>query len=184
MNLIPNTNVIIRAKRFARDAHAGMYVDTISGDKKPQLEHLQEVADLVWASGGTDDEVAAAWLHDSVEDTSVTIHDIKEQFGEIISMIVEDLSDTDEIKDLPILERKRKQSEHITTKSNSAKIIKIADQTSNIRLMYLDPIVTWSVDDIRDYVIGAKMIVDGCKGVNPLLEELFEKEFLKKKGIN
>ena len=131
-------NIAIKAKIFARKAHAGLGIITTSGDQKPQFEHLQEVADLVWASGGSDVEIAAAWLHDSVEDTPTTLADIQELFGEEIKDIVSGLTDEAEIVHLSNSERKAKQAQRIKNENNSVKKIKIADQTSNVRLITLD----------------------------------------------
>ncbi|MFF2188106.1 HD domain-containing protein [Streptomyces sp. NPDC058155] len=53
---------------IAREAHAGQR------DKagRPYAEHLQAVADGVRARGGSDEQIAAAWLHDSVEDDALS----------------------------------------------------------------------------------------------------------------
>ncbi|MEV8404385.1 HD domain-containing protein [Streptomyces niveus] len=53
---------------IAREAHA------TQTDKagRPYAEHLQAVADGVRARGGTDEQIAAAWLHDSVEDDALS----------------------------------------------------------------------------------------------------------------
>lgn len=53
---------------IAREAHAGQT------DKagRPYAEHLQAVADGVRARGGSDEQIAAAWLHDSVEDDALS----------------------------------------------------------------------------------------------------------------
>lgn len=59
------------ASVVARRAHGGQR----HGDR-PYLAHVAEVAALTAANGGTADEVAAAWLHDVVEDTATTIEDL------------------------------------------------------------------------------------------------------------
>jgi hypothetical protein len=53
-------NRLNRAQEFARNAHQHIGGISISGVKKPQIHHIQEVADLVWISGGSDDEIIAA----------------------------------------------------------------------------------------------------------------------------
>lgn len=174
-----NRKIIIDARRFAREAHKEIIITTVSGDVRCQIEHLQEVADLVWASGGSDIEIAAAWLHDSVEDTSVTLKDIEEQFGKEVAEIVHGLTDSKELKGLSNAERKPKQAERVKNESSSVKRIKIADQTSNIRFFTTDPKPKWTFEEKRDYVIGAKMIADECKGVSTILDELFESEYKK-----
>lgn len=176
------TNIVIRAKIFARKAHAGLGIITTSGDHKPQIEHLQEVADLVWASGGSDNEIAAAWLHDSVEDTPTKLDDIQEMFGQEIADIVNGLTDEAEIVHLSNSERKAKQAQRIKKENNSVKRIKIADQTSNVRLIVLDPKASW-IDGAIDYVVGAKKITDHCRGISALLDEMFDKEYERAKII-
>jgi guanosine-3',5'-bis(diphosphate) 3'-pyrophosphohydrolase len=172
-----NRKIIIDARRFAREVHKQNIITTVSGDVRPQIEHLQEVADLVWASGGSETEIAASWLHDSVEDTPVTLEDIEKQFGKEVLSLVTDLTDPENFKMLPNIERKPKQAERVKNKSDSVKRIKLADQISNVRLMVTDPKDIWVFEGNRDYVIGAKLIADRCKGVSLTLDELFDKEY-------
>lgn len=58
----------VEVEAIAREAHAGQT------DKagRPYVEHLQAVADGVRARGGSDEQVAAAWLHDAVEDDKLS----------------------------------------------------------------------------------------------------------------
>lgn len=176
-----NKKLITFAQEYARKAHAHINKTTVSGVVVPQIVHIQEVADLVWASGGTDDEIVAAWLHDIVEDTEVTIEDIKEIFGDDVAEIVSGLTDPLDFKGLPIEERKQKQVDRILTKSNSVKRIKLADQTSNIRFLAVDPSVSWKNDYALGYIEGAKKIIGACIGISPLIESLFEDAY--KKGV-
>lgn len=173
------SNIIIKAKSFAKSAHAHIVLETASGDRRQHIEHLQEVADFVLVSGGSDIEIAAAWLHDSVEDTSTTLKDIEKSFGKEIAEIVSGLTDLDEIINLPTKDRKSKQAERVATESDSVKRIKIADQTSNLRLVTYDPKPTWPFEDNRDYAIGAKQIVDQCRGISPILDDFFDREYEK-----
>lgn len=177
------SNSIILAKRLARNAHVGMFVDTVSGDKKPQVEHLQEVADLVWASGGTDDEIAAAWLHDSLEDTSMTPKEIESECGEAVAKIVLALTDSDDMRGMQTLERKMKQAELVKTMSDSVKRVKLADQISNVRLMALDPIEAWKVDEIRKYIMGVRIVAEQCGKVSLILDRLFDEEYARAERI-
>jgi (p)ppGpp synthase/HD superfamily hydrolase len=174
-----NNTILSKAKEFAREAHKDIFFYTASGYKRPQVEHLQEVADLVWAAGGNYEEITAAWMHDIVEDTSVTLENIKNLFGEEIADLVHGLTDGDDIKDLPLLERKTKQSERVKAKSISVRKIKIADQISNVRAVLLDPPQYWLPEKNRDYVIGAKLIVNQCRGISSVLDDLFDQEYAK-----
>jgi len=177
---MPTINVIYLAKEFARKAHVSDHVGkTVNGLKRMRVVHLQEVADLVWASGGSDIEIAAAWLHDSVEDTITTFDDIKEKFGEEIARIVEGLTDLDEFKDLPLHQRKAKQAERVRSESDSVRRVKMADQTSNVRLVATEPYLDWPEENNPAYIIGAKLIADACKGVSPMLDDAFAREYKK-----
>ncbi len=173
------TNLVPRANQYARKAHEGMGFVTACGYDRPQIEHLQEVADMVWASGGSDIEIAAAWLHDSVEDTSVTLEDIKNEFGEEVAGLVNELTDPEEIRHLPTAERKQKQAQRIATESESARRVKLADQTSNVRCVTVDPKATWTMEGRRNYALGAKQIADLCKGISSVLDEAFDREYLR-----
>lgn len=174
-----NRECIIKARRFAREAHKPISITTVSGDIRPHVEHLQEVADLVWATGGSDIEIAAAWLHDSVEDTSTTIDDIKTQFGEEIAALVYGLTDLDEYKGLASPERKQKQADRVKNENESVRKIKLADQISNMRFITTDPKSTWLPEDNRKYIIGIKQVADECKKINHQLDELFDTEYAK-----
>jgi (p)ppGpp synthase/HD superfamily hydrolase len=172
-----DSNRLNRAQEFARTAHAHIYGVSICGIKKPQIHHIQEVADLVWASGGTDDEIIAAWLHDSVEDTEVTLAIIESEFGENVKNIVEGLTDHDHFKNLSLQERKTLQAERLRNESASVRRVKIADQTSNIRGLTIDPINSMTPEECYYYVRGAKLLADECRGVSKLLDTLFDQAY-------
>lgn len=170
-------STIFKAQEFARKAHGHISRTTISGVLCPQILHIQEVADLVWASGGTDTEIMAAWLHDSVEDTETTIDDIENFFGKEVAEIVTGLTDLHEIENLPLAERKAKQAERVRHESNSVKRVKLADQTSNVRYVSVDPPTTMDFEECKKYVIGAKLIADECTGISHLLDEMFDRVY-------
>jgi (p)ppGpp synthase/HD superfamily hydrolase len=168
---------IILANNFIEEKHNHLRQTTVSGLYKMQRIHLQEVADLVWASGGTTDEIVAGWLHDTVEDTDVTLREIEELFGKEVARIVEGLTDLEEYKDLSLRERKGKQALRIATLDDKTKRVKLADQTSNVRSLAVDPTTSMTVEECREYIHAAKKIAIACKGVSPLLDGLFEEAF-------
>lgn len=176
-------NLSVEARKFARIAHAHITLTTASGDVRPQIEHLQEVADLVWVAGGTEIEIASAWLHDIIEDTETQIEDIEDTFGKEVSSIIYGLTDSKELNSLPELERKQKQAERVSTENDSVKKIKLADQISNVHLRITDPAHNWSFDNNRNYILGAKLIADKCRGINPLLDTMFMTEYTKAVAI-
>jgi len=133
----------------------------------------------VWASGGTDDEIIAAWLHDSVEDTGVTLDEIEKNFGKEVRQIVAGLTDPPSFKVMPLQERKPKQAERLRSESKSVHRIKIADQTSNVKHLATDPINNMTPLECYHYIRGAKLLADECRGVSPMLDELFDRMYQK-----
>ena len=78
----------------------------------------------------------AALLHDAVEDQEVPLEIIVREFGKQVADIVMEVTDD---KNLPKEERKRKQIESAPKKSKDAKLIKLADKTSNLRTIASSP---------------------------------------------
>ena len=124
--------LIEKAKRFATEAHKGQ--TRKYGDKPPYITHPETVAEMVCnAPNSLAGMVAAAWLHDVVEDTDVTMKDIKRKFGKYIGMLVEELTNpSKKYPNFPRHERKRIDRDHTKTISNDAKTIKLADRIHNL----------------------------------------------------
>jgi guanosine-3',5'-bis(diphosphate) 3'-pyrophosphohydrolase len=72
-------------------------------------------------------------------------------------------------------ERKRLQIEHASKRSAAAKIIELADKTSNLRAIALSPSPDWSVKRRLDYISWPKEVVDGLRGACPWLGEQFDR---------
>jgi (p)ppGpp synthase/HD superfamily hydrolase len=115
--------------------------------------------------------VIAALLHDAIEDCEVPKSLIAEHFGAVVADIVEEVTDD---KSLPKEERKKRQIASATQKTDGAKIIKLADKTSNLRTIALSPPPDWSVKRRLEYVDWARKVIEGCRGVNVWLEGQFE----------
>lgn len=141
--------------------------------EEPYVNHLTEVADLVArATGGGDVEViVAAVLHDTVEDTETTFEEIAERFGRRVADLVAEVTDD---KTLPKADRKRLQIEHAAHASPGAKVIKLADKTSNLRAMAFSPPKGWPAARRVEYADWARKVVAGCRGSNAWLEAQFD----------
>jgi GTP diphosphokinase / guanosine-3',5'-bis(diphosphate) 3'-diphosphatase len=141
--------------------------------EEPYVNHLLEVATLVAeATDGKDPElVIAALLHDSIEDQEVPRSVIAEAFGNGVAKLVEEVTDD---KRLEKQERKRLQVEHAHKKSQRAKILKLADKTSNLRAIAASPPPEWSVKRRLEYVDWARKVSTGLTGVSKWLEGEFE----------
>jgi GTP diphosphokinase / guanosine-3',5'-bis(diphosphate) 3'-diphosphatase len=138
--------------------------------KEPYVNHLLEVAMLVaQATDGSDpDLVIAALLHDAIEDSEVPRELIAATFGEDVAAIVAEVTDD---KSLPKDVRKRMQIESAPHKSVRAKLLKLADKTSNLRAIAASPPADWSVKRRIDYVDWALAVAASLRGVNPWLEQ-------------
>lgn len=107
---------IRKAQALARDLHA---TQKRRGTQIPYIEHLMGVAKLVREAGGSEDQIIAALLHDSLEDGKgrLTRKDIADRFGRVVEKIVVGCTDSD--PDDPggekeaWLPRKRKYLDHL-----------------------------------------------------------------------
>lgn len=75
--------------------------------------------------------IAAAWLHDVVEDTNTTLDEIRECFGDVVHDLVESLTDVSKPEDGNRARRKMLDREHIARASAEAKTVKLADLIDN-----------------------------------------------------
>lgn len=145
--------MIRSAETFARAAHAGQFRKGAA--RLPYDTHLAEVADFVTRHGGDPAAIAAAWLHDTVEDTAVTDAELEAKFGAEVTALVRELTDD---KTLPKAERKRLQVLNAPKKSLRAALIKLGDKTSNIRSLSLNP-PDWPEARKAAYVAWAAEVV-------------------------
>jgi (p)ppGpp synthase/HD superfamily hydrolase len=140
---------------------------------EPYVNHLSDVARLLaTATDGNDITlVVAGLLHDTLEDTETTLTELATEFGPEVAELVAEVTDD---KSLPKAERKRLQVETAPHKSARARMIKLADKTSNLHSLISSPPRDWSGERIRDYVDWAGKVVAGCRGVNDYLEREFD----------
>lgn len=117
-----------RALAFATNAHAGQ-VRKYSGE--PYITHPIAVAEIVRRVTDDPEMIAAALLHDVVEDTPFTIDKIAFQFGERVALLVSDLTDVSRPADGNRATRKRIDREHTAKAHPDAKTVKLADLIHN-----------------------------------------------------
>lgn len=164
-----------KAQIFAAERHAGQVRQNKA--RQPYTTHLEDVATLVRESGGSDEEIAGGWLHDVVEDTAATLDEIGEHFGPEVRAIVDGMTDPPDFSGLATLVRKTGQAKRVRSKSDSVKRVKIADQTSNLRSMAVGPPVKWDKYKCLDYIKGAYLIAQECRGVSEYLDSQFQKAY-------
>ena len=163
--------LVTRVVDFAAFKHRGQRRKGAAGE--PYFNHLAEVASLVAkATEGRDPlAVLGALLHDTIEDTPTTEDELEAEFGADVARLVAEVTDD---KRLPKAERKRLQVETAPRKSDRAKLIKIADKTSNLRGIANSPPTDWDLARKQEYFAWAARVVEGCRGVNPWLETVFD----------
>lgn len=126
------SDLIKRARIFATSAH--QRIDhRRKYTQQPYEVHLKSVANLVNEVGGDDEMIAAAWLHDTVEDTQATHHDIEDAFGLSVARLVYDLTDISKPSDGNRNLRKTMDRNHLAGASARAQTIKLADLVDNAR---------------------------------------------------
>src|SRR3989344_368014 len=163
------------ARIFATQRHHGIFRGGTA--REPYIIHCEETAKLVRASGGSDEEIAGAWLHDVVEDTATTLEVIGHCFGQAVKDIIDGMTDPSEFKHFSLIVRKGLQAERVKLKSKSIKRVKLADQISNIRSVAVDPPIEWDKQECLDYIRGAYLIAQECQGVSEYLNYHFDQAY-------
>ena len=123
---------------YATNAHADVMR---KGKNRPYILHPLEA--MIIVAGLTDDEdvIAAAVLHDTVEDTGTTLEDIEKEFGKRVMELVKAESE-DKMRSFPAedswKERKQATIDHLGSLNRDAKLICLGDKLANIREMSRD----------------------------------------------
>lgn len=127
------SRLVRMAQLFAQAAHGATgQVRRYTGE--PYIEHPAEVVALLKGAGVTDDAMlAAAWLHDVVEDTQVPPDMIRREFGPLVAYLVRDLTDVTTLSDGNRATRKAIELDRIRHAHPLAKSVKLADLISNTR---------------------------------------------------
>lgn len=167
--------LVIQAAMFAAERHRDQRRK--GALRAPYINHPLAVAKYLVMAGIEDPEViAAALLHDTVEDTDTTIMEIEALFGTRVARIVAEVTDD---KKLPKAERKRRQVLNAATKSKDAKLVKLADKISNL-IDLRDSPPNWSQARIAAYHDFSRDVYLGLRGSNRALELTLEELLLQK----
>jgi (p)ppGpp synthase/HD superfamily hydrolase len=159
----------VEAFAFAAHAHAFQKRDDM-GDA--YVTHLAEVAASCARHEPFDPVlVTAAILHDTLEDTATTEDALRSAFGDEITEIVLEVTDPTELKGKA---RRERQVTHIATASMRAKLIKIADKTSNVAELADLPQGIGRVKRAQRYIDWSRRVVDVCRESDAMLEFAFD----------
>ena len=168
--------LILRATAFAADQHRNQRRK--DAEASPYINHPVALANLLAQAGiGDVTTLAAALLHDTVEDTDATAEVLTRAFGGEIAAIVLEVTDD---KSLPKADRKRLQIEHAAYLTTPAKLVKLADKICNLRDVSHSPPTDWPLERKREYFDWARQVVDGLRGVHVELEALFDVEYARR----
>lgn len=129
MNNPLNTDIFDRAAQFAIEAHSGT---ERRGKGHPYILHPMEAAAIVASITNDPEMLAAAILHDTVEDTDVTIEQIRELFGDRVAKMVADETAV-RPEGSTWRDRKQLQLDKLFAAPHDSKVVSLGDKLSNMR---------------------------------------------------
>ena len=149
-----DTDLLDRAICFAVKAH---HNTERRGKGFPYIVHPMEAVEIVASITPDQELLAAAALHDTIEDTNVTVEDIRNEFGDRVAALVhaesdqftEGVSEEDSWHD-----RKQAAIDRLAAASHDAKIVAMGDKLSNMRAIYRDYVTKgdelWNIFHVKD----------------------------------
>jgi len=158
-------DIITKAMIFATAAHEAV------GQKRkytgePYIVHPAEVAMITIRLKGTPEMVAAAWIHDVVEDTQVSIDVVKMLFGDHVADLVGWLTDVSKPEDGNRAARKAIDRQHIADAPKEAQLVKLADLISNtVSITEHDP------DFAKIYLKEKVLLLDAMTKIDPVIRQ-------------
>ena len=161
---------VLKAAHFAALKHKNQRRK--DHNASPYINHAIAVTLTIAEVGRIDDSdiLAAALLHDTIEDTDTTPDELEREFGSRIRTLVEEVTDDTH---LPSKERKKLQVEHAPELSNGAVLIKLGDKISNVKDMIKAPPMGWSSARRLEYLDWAEAVIANCPKTNTELENQF-----------
>ena len=166
---------VLRAAMFAAEKHRTQRRKDID---TPFINHPLQLAYILVQADIEDPVVlAAALLHDTIEDTNTTHDEIEIVFRHEVANIVAECTDD---KRLGKIERKQAQIDHAAKISHKARLVKLADKIANVSDIDGAPPAGWSLERKREYFDWAKKVVDQMRGTHAALEARFDAEYTKR----
>ncbi len=146
--------IVEKARVFATAAHAAA-AQLRKYTNEPYIVHPREVAKIVGTVPHSYEMLAAAWLHDVVEDTGVTIETIRAEFGADIAELVGWLTDVSRPEQGNRATRKAIDRAHTAMAPKDAQTIKLADLISNC-----GSIVEHDADFAKTYLEEKRLLLE------------------------
>ena len=123
-----------KAVAFAATAHRGQ---VRKGTNIPYISHPYAVGLILQGAGCREEVVSAGILHDLLEDTDVTLEQIRKEFGPVVAAIVEGCSEPGH-NELPWETRKEHTITYLKTAPLEVRLVACADKLHNVRSMLVD----------------------------------------------
>ena len=155
--------IVERARIFATAAHSAV-AQMRKYTHEPYIVHPAEVVSIVRSVPHTEAMLAAAWLHDTVEDTGVTIEVIRAEFGDEVAELVGWLTDVSRPEDGNRAVRKAMDREHSAMAPAAAQTVKLADLISNSR-----SITTHDAAFAKTYLEEKRLLLEVMTKGDPVL---------------
>ena len=166
--------LFMEAASFAADRHR--LQRRKDAEASPYINHPLSLANVLTGEGRVTDAtvIVAALLHDTVEDTETSLDEIAARFGAEVAAIVAEVTDD---KTLDMAERTRLQVVKAGSKSERAKLVKLADKICNLRDIAATPPAHWSAERRAEYLRWSREVVAGLRGTNASLEAAFDSAY-------
>jgi (p)ppGpp synthase/HD superfamily hydrolase len=128
---VTRSDLLGNALDMARRAHRGQIRNASGG--RPYIDHPIAVAERLSERGYSDEVLAAALLHDVVEDSELEVEDVRQAAGDRVAEIVEAMTDDDGVE--PYVQRKREHREEVETAGPEALAVYAADKLTNLSML-------------------------------------------------
>lgn len=173
------TGDLIQTLAFAAAKHRDQRRKDVCAS--PYINHPIQLVDVLCNEAGVEDinVLRGAILHDTVEDTETTADELTQHFGQQICKIVLEVSDD---ANLCKADRKQEQINHAATLSDEAKLVKLADKICNLRDVADNPPAGWGIERRQEYFDWALAVIDGLRGIHPVLESIFDQAYARRPG--
>ena len=169
-------NNMAKAYEMAANAHAGQ---VRKGNGEPYINHPVRVAHMISTAGINSrhemiDLIVAAILHDTVEDSDLTLEEIGTTFGTKVRDLVDGCTDTPRMKKMPRPKRKAAQARKIRDLDQGVQLIKLADQVDNMESLFRT-LESFGTEDAISRMEGMLLVVNVCESANRVLLHRAEK---------
>lgn len=167
-------SLVLSAAAFAAEKHAGQ---VRKGDGTAYINHPLRVAEILQGVGADEEVLAAAILHDVLEDTNAKYYQLRVKFGENVAKLVVQVTDdkTKSKYNRKLSQIKKAQQGLMDPK---AMLIKIADKIDNTRDLAKTPPKDWSKDDQIGYCAWSCKVVTECLHTAQKLDYNLQNEML------